>query len=169
VAGYAALTVLSGEWDANDERASLQPAQALIRQADALGIPVLEHCLGGHLRVTPITSDSANGTIGFYRGHALRGCPAHDSRADLRLAKSNVHLARNWGERCYGHRYFRNCLLDVFANSSPCNAVDGAEFDINDNRVRGDIGIFRVERAVRRSLLSWWCLNPFSMGIGCWR
>lgn len=49
VAGYAALAVLGGEWGANDARASLQHAQALIRQADALGIPVLGHCLGGQL------------------------------------------------------------------------------------------------------------------------
>ena len=49
VSGYAALAVLGGEWGANDERASLQHAQALIRQADALGIPVLGHCLGGQL------------------------------------------------------------------------------------------------------------------------
>lgn len=49
VAGYAALAVLGGEWGANDERASLQHAQALIRQADALDIPVLGHCLGGQL------------------------------------------------------------------------------------------------------------------------
>jgi len=47
--GYAALAVLGGEWSANDDRASLQHAQDLIRQADALGIPVLGHCLGAQL------------------------------------------------------------------------------------------------------------------------
>lgn len=49
LAGYCALAVLGGEWGANDARASLQHARALIRQADALGIPVLGHCLGGQL------------------------------------------------------------------------------------------------------------------------
>lgn len=49
VAGYAALAVLGGEWSANDERASLRHAEALIREADALGIPVIGHCLGGQL------------------------------------------------------------------------------------------------------------------------
>ncbi|TSE34975.1 type 1 glutamine amidotransferase [Tepidimonas charontis] len=49
VAGYRALAVLGGEWSANDERASLRHAEALIREAHALGIPVLGHCLGGQL------------------------------------------------------------------------------------------------------------------------
>ena len=44
--------------------------------------------LVGHLRVSPKASDSANGTISYYRGNAWRGCPAHDSRGDLRLVKS---------------------------------------------------------------------------------
>lgn len=49
VARYRALAVLGGEWSANDERASLRQAEALIREADALGIPVIGHCLGGQL------------------------------------------------------------------------------------------------------------------------
>ncbi|MEW6694193.1 GMP synthase glutamine-hydrolyzing [Tepidimonas thermarum] len=49
VAGYRALAVLGGEWSANDDRASLRHAEALIREADALGIPVIGHCLGGQL------------------------------------------------------------------------------------------------------------------------
>jgi len=49
VAGYRALAVLGGEWSANDERESLRHAEALIREADALGIPVIGHCLGGQL------------------------------------------------------------------------------------------------------------------------
>ncbi|MDW8337005.1 MAG: type 1 glutamine amidotransferase [Tepidimonas sp.] len=49
VAGYRALAVLGGEWSANDERASLRQAEALIREADARGIPVIGHCLGGQL------------------------------------------------------------------------------------------------------------------------
>ncbi len=49
VRGYRALALLGGEWSANDERPSLRHAEALIREADALGIPVLGHCLGGQL------------------------------------------------------------------------------------------------------------------------
>ena len=49
VADYRALAVLGGEWSANDERPSLRQAETLIREADALGIPVLGHCLGGQL------------------------------------------------------------------------------------------------------------------------
>ena len=49
VAGYRALAVLGGEWSANDDRASLRHAEALIREADAAGIPVLGHCLGAQL------------------------------------------------------------------------------------------------------------------------
>ncbi|MCX7693848.1 type 1 glutamine amidotransferase [Tepidimonas taiwanensis] len=49
VAPYRALAVLGGEWSANDDRPSLRHAEALIREADALGIPVIGHCLGGQL------------------------------------------------------------------------------------------------------------------------
>jgi GMP synthase-like glutamine amidotransferase len=49
VRAYRSLAVLGGAWSANDERASLRQAEALIREADALGIPVLGHCLGGQL------------------------------------------------------------------------------------------------------------------------
>jgi GMP synthase (glutamine-hydrolysing) len=49
VAGYRALAVLGGEWSANDDRPSLRRAEALIREADALGVPVIGHCLGGQL------------------------------------------------------------------------------------------------------------------------
>lgn len=43
------LAVLGGAWGANDERSSLRQAETLIREADARGIPVLGHCLGGQL------------------------------------------------------------------------------------------------------------------------
>ena len=49
VDGFRALAVLGGEWSANDDRPSLRQAEALIRQADARGIPVIGHCLGGQL------------------------------------------------------------------------------------------------------------------------
>lgn len=49
VAPFRALAVLGGEWSANDPRPSLRQAEALIREADARGIPVLGHCLGGQL------------------------------------------------------------------------------------------------------------------------
>ena len=47
--GFRALAVLGGEWSANDDRPSLRRAEALIREADARGIPVIGHCLGGQL------------------------------------------------------------------------------------------------------------------------
>ncbi|MDD3785048.1 MAG: type 1 glutamine amidotransferase [Hydrogenophaga sp.] len=49
VAGYRGVAVLGGEWSANDERPSLRQVEALIREADTLGIPVIGHCLGGQL------------------------------------------------------------------------------------------------------------------------
>jgi len=49
VAGYQGLAILGGEWSANEERPSLRQAEALILEADALGIPVIGHCLGGQL------------------------------------------------------------------------------------------------------------------------
>ena len=49
VRGLKGLAVLGGAWSANDDRPSLRQAEALIREADALGIPVIGHCLGGQL------------------------------------------------------------------------------------------------------------------------
>jgi len=49
VAGYQGLAILGGEWGANDDRPSLRHAESLILEADALGIPVVGHCLGGQL------------------------------------------------------------------------------------------------------------------------
>ncbi len=49
VSGYRGLAVLGGAWSANDERTTLRQAEALIRESDALGIPVIGHCLGGQL------------------------------------------------------------------------------------------------------------------------
>lgn len=49
VRGLKGLAVLGGAWSANDDRHSLRQAEALILEADALGIPVIGHCLGGQL------------------------------------------------------------------------------------------------------------------------
>lgn len=49
VQGFKGLAVLGGAWSANDHRPTLRHAEALIREADLLGIPVLGHCLGGQL------------------------------------------------------------------------------------------------------------------------
>ena len=49
VRGYRGLAVLGGAWSANDDRPTLRQAEALILEADALGIPVIGHCLGGQL------------------------------------------------------------------------------------------------------------------------
>jgi GMP synthase-like glutamine amidotransferase len=43
------MAVLGGEWSANDDRPSLRQAETLMREADALGIPIVGHCLGGQL------------------------------------------------------------------------------------------------------------------------
>lgn len=49
IKGFRALAVLGGEWSANDDRPTLRQAERLILEADALGIPVIGHCLGGQL------------------------------------------------------------------------------------------------------------------------
>ncbi len=49
VSAYKAMAVLGGEWSANDERPSLRHAEVLMREADALGVPIVGHCLGGQL------------------------------------------------------------------------------------------------------------------------
>jgi len=49
ISGYRAMAVLGGEWSANDDRPSLRHAEALMREADALGAPIIGHCLGGQL------------------------------------------------------------------------------------------------------------------------
>jgi len=49
VRGFKGLAVLGGAWSANDDRPTLRQAEAMIREADALGIPVIGHCLGGQL------------------------------------------------------------------------------------------------------------------------
>jgi GMP synthase-like glutamine amidotransferase len=47
--GYAALAILGGAMSANDELPALRRAEALVRQAIALAVPVIGHCLGGQL------------------------------------------------------------------------------------------------------------------------
>jgi len=49
VSAYKGMAVLGGEWSANDDRLSLRHAEALMREADALGVPIIGHCLGGQL------------------------------------------------------------------------------------------------------------------------
>ena len=49
VSAYQAMAVLGGEWSANDDRPSLCHAEALMREADAMGVPIIGHCLGGQL------------------------------------------------------------------------------------------------------------------------
>lgn len=48
-APWAALAVLGGDMSANDPLPWLARADALLRDAVALGVPVLGHCLGGQL------------------------------------------------------------------------------------------------------------------------
>lgn len=49
VSGHRALAILGGAMSANDELPSLRQAEALIREAVSLGVPVIGHCLGGQL------------------------------------------------------------------------------------------------------------------------
>jgi len=49
VSAYKAMAVLGGEWSANDDRPSLRHAEVLMREANALGLPIVGHCLGGQL------------------------------------------------------------------------------------------------------------------------
>jgi len=49
LSAYKGMAVLGGEWSANDERPSLRQAEVLMREADALGVPIIGHCLGGQL------------------------------------------------------------------------------------------------------------------------
>ncbi len=49
LSAYKGMAVLGGEWSANDERPSLRHAEVLMREADALGVPIVGHCLGGQL------------------------------------------------------------------------------------------------------------------------
>jgi GMP synthase (glutamine-hydrolysing) len=49
LAGYGAVAILGGEMSANDELPYLRHAERLVRQAVALDLPTLGHCLGGQL------------------------------------------------------------------------------------------------------------------------
>ena len=49
LSAYKGMAVLGGDWSANDERPSLRHAEVLMREADALGVPIVGHCLGGQL------------------------------------------------------------------------------------------------------------------------
>ena len=49
VSAYRGMAVLGGAWSANDDRSSLRSVERLMREADALGIPIIGHCLGGQL------------------------------------------------------------------------------------------------------------------------
>lgn len=46
---YAGLCFMGGPMSVNDDLPWIEPALALIRDADARGIPVIGHCLGGQL------------------------------------------------------------------------------------------------------------------------
>ncbi len=90
VAGYRALAVLGGEWSANDDRASLRQAEALIREADALGIPVLGHCLGGQLMARAFGARIARldaPEVGWMDIHIADSAPAQDWLGPAGVAK----------------------------------------------------------------------------------
>lgn len=49
MAGFSGLGLMGGEMGVNDPLPWIEPLCALIREADALGRPVIGHCLGGQL------------------------------------------------------------------------------------------------------------------------
>lgn len=92
--GIKALAVLGGVWSANDDRSSLRHAEALIREADALDIPVLGHCLGGQLMARAFggrVEKLAQPEIGW---HAI----AHNSSATARawLGDTTEAMVYQW-------------------------------------------------------------------------
>lgn len=78
VVGYAGLAVLGGEPSVLDPLPSLRKAEALIREADRLGIPVLGHCLGGQL-----LAHALGGRVERARQPEIGWCPLqiHDCTA----------------------------------------------------------------------------------------
>lgn len=83
VKGYKGLAVLGGAWSANDDRPTLRQAETLIREADALGIPVIGHCLGGQLMARALggrVETLAQPEIGW---HAIRHNGSAAARAWL--------------------------------------------------------------------------------------
>lgn len=79
---WSALAVLGGEMSVNDPLPSLRRAEALIREADATGVPVIGHCLGGQLLAS-----------------ALGGRVVASPRSELGwrdIEVADVPLARGW-------------------------------------------------------------------------
>ncbi len=73
---YAAVVMMGGPMSVNDDLPWIAPELALIRQADALGIPLLGHCLGGQLISKALGGDvlaNAVEEIGWHEIDCLPG------------------------------------------------------------------------------------------------
>lgn len=57
LSAHAGLVLLGGEMSANDELPALRQAEVLVREALAVGKPVLGHCLGGQLMARALGAD----------------------------------------------------------------------------------------------------------------
>ena len=94
VSAYKGMAVLGGEWSANDDRPSLRHAESLMREADALGVSIIGHCLGGQLMARAF-----GGKVGRAVQPEIGWMPLQtgDSEASERwFGASDTHTAYQW-------------------------------------------------------------------------
>lgn len=76
LAGHSALAILGGAMSANDPLPSLRRAEVLVREALALGRPVIGHCLGGQLIARALGARVAASPLPEVGWHRLEWAPA---------------------------------------------------------------------------------------------